>query len=46
MGEGSGLKITAGQQTMSGLIGELHDQSTFHLAGQVDRSHLIMLKMK
>ena len=33
----SGLEITAGQRTMSGLIVEF-DRSNFRLAGHVDRS--------
>ena len=42
-----GLKIMAGQQTMSRLIGDGVDPSTFHLAGHVDWSHyLIVLNMK
>ena len=41
----SGLEITAGQRTMSELIWEV-DRSTFCLTGQVDRSHLIVLKNK
>ena len=40
-----GLEITAGQRTMSELIWEV-DRSTFCLTGQVDRSHLIVLKNK
>ena len=41
----TGLEITAGQRTMSELIWEV-DRSTFCLTGQVDRSHLIVLKNK
>ena len=41
----AGLEITAGQRTMSELIWEV-DRSTFCLTGQVDRSHLIVLKNK